>query len=270
MLPALPLLGFSPDWSSLAAPEMWGNLVFLGLGASALCFVTWNMAVKELGPVKTSLYIYIVPALTVLASAAVLNARRRSSPGSVQHWRGCSFPSAGSSALRGGARVRKQRRWLRSIGFVPKGSAAQAADLIAEERGDCARSVPARASRLSSGSICFLHAVQRRRTEMLGTGRLRAKGSTEHRSSNGKHARMFHVKHLRVAMISAPSPLRRRGPCGVEAFAGSTLGTRGRAAADQAPLVVNFRRSHEERLARFQRERHARCAREPRRRSVRW
>ena len=72
MLPALPLLGFSPDWGSLAAPEMWGNLVFLGLGASALCFVTWNMAVKELGPVKTSLYIYLVPALTVLASAAVL------------------------------------------------------------------------------------------------------------------------------------------------------------------------------------------------------
>ena len=72
MLPALPLLGFSPDWGSLAAPEMWGNLVFLGLGASALCFVTWNIAVKELGPVKTSLYIYLVPALTVLASAAVL------------------------------------------------------------------------------------------------------------------------------------------------------------------------------------------------------
>ena len=72
MLPALPVLGFSPDWASLAAPEMWGNLVFLGLGASALCFVTWYMAVKELGPVKTSLYIYLVPALTVLASAAVL------------------------------------------------------------------------------------------------------------------------------------------------------------------------------------------------------
>lgn len=72
MLPTLPVLGFSPDWASLAAPEMWGNLVFLGLGASALCFVTWNMAVKELGPVKTSLYIYLVPALTVLASAAVL------------------------------------------------------------------------------------------------------------------------------------------------------------------------------------------------------
>lgn len=72
MVPTLPFLGFSSDWGSLVAPEMWGNLVFLGLGASALCFVTWNLAVKELGPVKTSLYIYLVPALTVLASAAIL------------------------------------------------------------------------------------------------------------------------------------------------------------------------------------------------------
>lgn len=72
MLPALPVLGFSPDWVALALPEVWGNLAFLGLGASALCFVTWNVAVRELGPVRTSLYIYLVPALTVLASAAVL------------------------------------------------------------------------------------------------------------------------------------------------------------------------------------------------------
>ncbi len=72
MVPTLPFLGFSPDWAELAAPEMWGNLAFLGLGASALCFVTWNVAVRELGAVRTSLYIYLVPALTVLASAAVL------------------------------------------------------------------------------------------------------------------------------------------------------------------------------------------------------
>ena len=46
MLPALPLLGFSPDWGSLAAPEMWGgNLcVFWGWARARWCFVTWNMA----------------------------------------------------------------------------------------------------------------------------------------------------------------------------------------------------------------------------------
>mgnify|MGYP005811572255 FL=1 len=69
---ALPFFGFSPNWPALALPEVWGNLAFLGLGASALCFVTWNLAVRRLGPVTASLYIYLVPALTVLASCAVL------------------------------------------------------------------------------------------------------------------------------------------------------------------------------------------------------
>lgn len=49
------------------------NIVFLGLGASALCFVTWNLAVKILGPMKTSIYIYIVPVVTVITSTIVLN-----------------------------------------------------------------------------------------------------------------------------------------------------------------------------------------------------
>lgn len=45
-------------------PVCLGNLIFLGLGASALCFVTWNMAVKVLGTVKTSIYIYLIPVIT--------------------------------------------------------------------------------------------------------------------------------------------------------------------------------------------------------------
>ena len=51
------------------------NLLYLGLGASALCFVTWNFAVKELGAVKTSVYIYLVPVVTVVTSALVLGER---------------------------------------------------------------------------------------------------------------------------------------------------------------------------------------------------
>lgn len=49
------------------------NIIFLGLGASALCFVTWNFAVKILGPMKTSIYIYVVPVVTVVTSMIVLN-----------------------------------------------------------------------------------------------------------------------------------------------------------------------------------------------------
>jgi len=46
--------------------------LFLGLGASALCFVTWNTAVKILGAIKTSVYIYMVPVITVITSVIVL------------------------------------------------------------------------------------------------------------------------------------------------------------------------------------------------------
>ena len=72
MLPALPLLGFRLDLARLQNPVYLGNLLFLGLGASALCFVTWNFAVRALGAVKTSVYIYIVPVVTVVTSRLVL------------------------------------------------------------------------------------------------------------------------------------------------------------------------------------------------------
>jgi len=48
------------------------NIIFLGLGASALCFVTWSFSVKILGAVKTSVYIYLVPVITLCISVAVL------------------------------------------------------------------------------------------------------------------------------------------------------------------------------------------------------
>ena len=38
-----------------------------------MCFVTWNTAVKVLGAVKTSVYIYIVPVVTVVTSVFILH-----------------------------------------------------------------------------------------------------------------------------------------------------------------------------------------------------
>ena len=72
MIPALFLLDFQPDLTRLAQPVVLGNLLFLGLGASALCFVTWNLAVRHLGAVRTSVYIYLVPVITVVTSVLVL------------------------------------------------------------------------------------------------------------------------------------------------------------------------------------------------------
>ena len=51
------------------------NLIFLGLIASALCFVTWSFAVKQLGVVKSSVYIYASPVVTVILAAIVLGER---------------------------------------------------------------------------------------------------------------------------------------------------------------------------------------------------
>ena len=49
------------------------NLVFLGLGASAISFVTWNYSVKRLGAIKTSVYIYLIPVVTIVFSATFLS-----------------------------------------------------------------------------------------------------------------------------------------------------------------------------------------------------
>ncbi|AET67906.1 putative permease, DMT superfamily [Desulfosporosinus orientis DSM 765] len=72
MLPALFIFGFNPIINLLIQPVNLFNILFLGLGASALCFVTWNSAVKILGAVKTSVYIYMVPVITVVTSIIIL------------------------------------------------------------------------------------------------------------------------------------------------------------------------------------------------------
>lgn len=73
MIPALFLFDFKLDLSRFVNPVYLLNILFLGLGASALCFVTWNFAVKVLGAVKTSIYIYLVPVITVAASVLIIH-----------------------------------------------------------------------------------------------------------------------------------------------------------------------------------------------------
>lgn len=72
MIPALFLFDCRLGAERFANPVYLGNIIFLGLGASALCFVTWNTAVKILGAVKTSIYIYLVPVITIATSALIL------------------------------------------------------------------------------------------------------------------------------------------------------------------------------------------------------
>lgn len=73
MIPSLFFFDVSLDFSRFAEPVYLFNILFLGLGASALGFVTWNYAVSVLGAVKTSVYIYMVPVVTVITSVLVLH-----------------------------------------------------------------------------------------------------------------------------------------------------------------------------------------------------
>lgn len=73
MAPVSLFMGVQVHMQDFLSPNVLPNLLFLGIGASALCFVTWNIAVKRLGSVKTSLYIYMVPVITASASALILH-----------------------------------------------------------------------------------------------------------------------------------------------------------------------------------------------------
>ena len=72
MVPALFLFDFEVRLERFADMTYLLNILYLGLGASALCFVTWNLAVKVLGAVRTSVYIYMVPVITVVTSVLIL------------------------------------------------------------------------------------------------------------------------------------------------------------------------------------------------------
>lgn len=77
MLPFLPVMGFGQGaegagLAGLLDPVMLDNLLFLGLVASATCYVMWNKAASIVGVVSVSAYLYLTPVVTVVASVIVL------------------------------------------------------------------------------------------------------------------------------------------------------------------------------------------------------
>lgn len=73
MIPVIFVMDFQVNIKQLIILKNLFNLIFLGLGASALCFVTWNFAVKILGSIKTSVFIYMVPVITAITSTLILH-----------------------------------------------------------------------------------------------------------------------------------------------------------------------------------------------------
>ena len=75
VIPLLPFFDFHWNLARFTYLPNALNMLFLGLAASALCFVTWNYAVGVLGAVRTSVYIYFSPVITIITSAIVLHER---------------------------------------------------------------------------------------------------------------------------------------------------------------------------------------------------
>ena len=75
LLTILPFLGgqrdsFSPE--ILGQTQVWSNLLFLGLVASLVCFLLWNLVMDKLGNVTSTNYVYLNPVFTLLTAMAVL------------------------------------------------------------------------------------------------------------------------------------------------------------------------------------------------------
>ncbi|WP_085537443.1 DMT family transporter [Massilibacteroides vaginae] len=72
----LPALFFRPitiKTETFFHPIVILNLLFLGIIASMLCYIMWNLAVKRIGTVHTANYLYITPLVTLFTAAIVIN-----------------------------------------------------------------------------------------------------------------------------------------------------------------------------------------------------
>lgn len=76
LLTILPYYIIVPDFPSvheLLQPEVFGNLLFLAVIASLVCFVAWNWALHHLGSIRVTNYVYVNPVSTILFASWILN-----------------------------------------------------------------------------------------------------------------------------------------------------------------------------------------------------
>ena len=53
-------------------PVFWGDLLFVSLGSSALCYLIWGQATELVGAVTASVYLYLLPVMSVIGAALIL------------------------------------------------------------------------------------------------------------------------------------------------------------------------------------------------------
>lgn len=57
---------------NFSTPKVWGNLLFLSILASLLCFIGWNRVMAAIGNVTSTNYVYLNPVITLIAAIIIL------------------------------------------------------------------------------------------------------------------------------------------------------------------------------------------------------
>lgn len=72
MVPFIFLFDFKFALTRFLNPVNAFNMLFLGILASAVCFMAWSKTIKILGAVKSGAYLYLIPVITIITSVLIL------------------------------------------------------------------------------------------------------------------------------------------------------------------------------------------------------
>ena len=75
MIPSFFFFDFNPNWAALKNPIVLFNMLFVAIFASGICFIIWNKATDLIGVLKTNVYVYLTPIITIIISIIVLKER---------------------------------------------------------------------------------------------------------------------------------------------------------------------------------------------------
>lgn len=89
-LPFLALTGNNGLMNAVHRPEVWGNLLYLGLICSMAAYFVWGITVKRIGAVRASNYIYLSPVISIIAAALWYHERT-----TIIAYAGCALILAG-------------------------------------------------------------------------------------------------------------------------------------------------------------------------------
>ncbi|WP_239056446.1 DMT family transporter [Helicobacter apodemus] len=71
--PTLFFENISFNLAPLLEPKIFLNLLFVAFFASAFCFILWNKAIILIGSIRTNIYVYLTPVITLFASVIFLD-----------------------------------------------------------------------------------------------------------------------------------------------------------------------------------------------------